>query len=78
MLALAAGTVAPQAAAAGGGLTGAPGGVTVNGSPYRHVAISAGFPRKLTVVERIDRRDGRWIPQVEGWCCAPVPGPPVP
>ncbi|MDX6603323.1 MAG: hypothetical protein QOF13_2525 [Solirubrobacterales bacterium] len=34
-------------------------GVTVNGSPYRYVAISLHTRPKLTAVERIDRRDGR-------------------
>ncbi len=63
-LALATSAIAPGAASAGAGLMGAAGGVTVSGSPYRYVAISPGFPGKLTphaltVVERIDRRNGR-------------------
>jgi protein MpaA len=63
-LVLATSAIAPGAASAGAGLTGAAGGVTVSGLPYRYVAISPGFPRKLTphaltVVERIDRRNGK-------------------
>lgn len=42
---------------------GARNGVTVGGSPYRYVAISPHTMPKLTVVERIDRRDGR----IERW-----------
>jgi hypothetical protein len=68
-LALTACSIAPGTAAAKGlGLAGASGGVAVPGSPYRYVAISPGYPDKLTphaltVVVRIDRRDGsvdRW------------------
>lgn len=42
---------------------GARNGVTVDGSPYRYVAITTHTKPKLTVVERVDRRDGR----VERW-----------
>jgi len=55
--------LAQTSAAKGAGMTAAPGGVTVTGSPYRYVAISPGFPGKVTVVGRIDRdggKVGRW------------------
>jgi len=52
------GAVAPSAVAKGLEM-GARNGVTVGGSPYRYVAISTHTTPKLTVVERIDRRDGR-------------------
>ncbi|HEU4944350.1 MAG TPA: hypothetical protein VFT10_04230 [Solirubrobacterales bacterium] len=42
---------------------GARNGVTIDGSPYRYVAITTHTRPELTVVERIDRRDGR----VERW-----------
>lgn len=41
------------------GGAGAPGGVTVSGSPYRYVAIAPRTRSPLTVVERIDRAGGR-------------------
>lgn len=53
------GAAAQAVAAKGLEPIGAAGDVTVDGSPYRYVAISPGFPGKLTVVERIDRRGGR-------------------
>jgi hypothetical protein len=43
--------------------TGARNGVTVAGSPYRYVTVTTHARPKLTVVARIDRRDGR----VERW-----------
>jgi hypothetical protein len=53
---------APSAGAKGVEM-GARNGVTVAGSPYRYVAITTHTTPKLTVVARIDRRDGR----VERW-----------
>jgi hypothetical protein len=52
------GIVMPSAASKGIEM-GARNGVTVSGSPYRYVAISAHVSPKLTLVERIDMRDGR-------------------
>jgi hypothetical protein len=50
---------AREAEAKGAGITPAPDGVTVAGLPYRYVALAAGHPDKLTVIERIDREGGR-------------------
>jgi protein MpaA len=64
-LALAACAIGSKAASAKSiGPVGATAGVTAPGSPYRYVAISPGFPHKLgphalTVVERIDCRNGK-------------------
>jgi hypothetical protein len=61
---VATGAAAQVVEAAGAGMmTGAPQGVTVNGSPDRYVAISPNTTPKLTLVERIDQLDGvvgRW------------------
>jgi hypothetical protein len=54
---------APSARAKGAGQMGAPGGVTVAGSPYRYVALAPRSSRPLTIVERIEKgsgRVGRW------------------
>ncbi len=62
------GSVAAKDASLAGGS--APGGVTVNGSPYRYVAISPRRSPRLTVVERIDLaggRVGRWWYLRGGW-----------
>jgi hypothetical protein len=56
------GATAPSAVAKGLE-TGARNGVTIEGSPYRYIAITTHATPKLTVVGRIDRRDGR----VERW-----------
>ncbi|HET7443775.1 MAG TPA: M14 family zinc carboxypeptidase [Solirubrobacterales bacterium] len=50
--------------------SGAPGGVTVAGSPYRYVAISPNLRPRVTVVERIDSGGGRidrWWYLRGGW-----------
>lgn len=47
-----------------------PGGITLPGSPYRYLTLSPGFPDRLTVVARIDRRGGkvgRWWHLRGGW-----------
>ena len=52
------------------GYLAAPGGVTVNGSPYRYVAISPRTRHRQTVVERIDLAGGRvdrWWYLKGGW-----------
>jgi hypothetical protein len=55
---LSCGATAPSAV--GKGLEmGARNGVTVDGSPYRYIAITTHTTPKLTVVARTDRRDGR-------------------
>jgi hypothetical protein len=59
---LSCGATVPGAAAKGLEM-GARNGVTVAGSPYRYVTITTHTTPKLTVVGRIDRRDGR----VERW-----------
>jgi len=56
------GAMAPSTAAKGLEM-GARNGVTVDGSPYRYVTITTHTAPKLTVVERVERRDGR----VERW-----------
>jgi hypothetical protein len=55
---LSCGATAPSAVAKGLEM-GARNGVTAAGSPYRYIAITTHTAPKLTVVERIDRRDGR-------------------
>ncbi len=55
---LSCGATAPSAVAKGLEM-GARNGVTVDGSPYRYVAITTHTTPKLTVVARTDRRDGR-------------------
>lgn len=63
LLALASyGTAVPGTAAKGLEM-GARNGVTIDGSSYRYIALTTHAAPKLTVVERIDRRDGR----VERW-----------
>jgi hypothetical protein len=52
------GAAVPSAVAKGLEM-GARNGVTVAGSPYRYVAVTTHTRPKLTLVERIDRRDGR-------------------
>jgi hypothetical protein len=52
-------TAAAPSAVAKGLEMGARNGVTVNGSPYRYVAITTHASARLTVVGRIDMRDGR-------------------
>lgn len=59
LLVLLSGGAAVPDAEAKGLEVGARNGVTVEGSPYRYVAISTNTTPRLTVVERIDRRDGR-------------------
>jgi hypothetical protein len=59
---LSCGATTPSAVAKGLEM-GARNGVTIDGSPYRYIAITTHTRPKLTVVERIDRRDGR----VERW-----------
>jgi hypothetical protein len=55
---LSCGATAPSAVAKGLEM-GARNGVTIEGSPYRYVAITTQTTPELTLVERIDRRDGR-------------------
>jgi hypothetical protein len=55
---LSCGATAPSAVAKGLEM-GARNGVTVDGSPYRYIAITTHTTPKLTVVARTDRRDGR-------------------
>jgi hypothetical protein len=55
---LSAAAVVPSAAAKGLEM-GARNGVTVAGSPYRYVTVTTHATPELTVVARIDRRDGR-------------------
>jgi hypothetical protein len=50
---------APSASAKGAGQMGAPGGVTLAGSPYRYVAIAPRSSGPLTIVERIEKGSGR-------------------
>ena len=57
--ALAATPVSPAAAKGVAAGAAAAGGVTVNGSEYRYVAISPGTPGKVTVVSRIEQQGGR-------------------
>jgi hypothetical protein len=52
------GAAAPSAKAKGLEM-GARNGVTVTGSPYRYVTVVTHTKPRVTVVERIDRRDGR-------------------
>ena len=59
LAAVAAGALAPGVAKEASGCGSAPGGVTVNGSPYRYVAISPRTEHRQTVVERIDLAGGR-------------------
>jgi hypothetical protein len=55
---LSCGATAPSVMAKGLEM-GARNGVTIDGSPYRYVTVTTHTKPKLTVVERIDRRDGR-------------------
>jgi hypothetical protein len=59
MLALLSCAATAPSAMAKGLEMGARNGVTIDGSPYRYVAVTTHTTPKLTVVERIDRRDGR-------------------
>ncbi len=59
---LGSGATAPNARSKGLEM-GARNGVTIDGSPYRYVAITTHTKPRLTVVARTDRRDGR----VERW-----------
>ncbi|MBK5220193.1 MAG: hypothetical protein JJE35_10480 [Thermoleophilia bacterium] len=69
-MSLAAALAAAPAAAKGPGSLISPAGIAPAGSPYRYVTVSPGFPDKLTVVARIDRRGGkirRWWYLRGGW-----------
>jgi hypothetical protein len=53
------GLAATPAAAKGPGSLIAPQGIARDGSPYRYLTLSPGYPDRLTVVARIDRRGGK-------------------
>jgi protein MpaA len=56
---LACAAAAAPAAAKGIGSMISPSGVALDGSPYRYLTLSPGYPDKLTVVARVNRRGGK-------------------
>lgn len=59
LLTMLSGGASTPSAVAKGLEMGARNGVTIAGSPYRYVTVATHTAPRLTVVERIDRRDGR-------------------